>query len=72
MRSALNKDKPPAPASDDLDELRGMLEDFALIAGHLAPLCSDPSHMIEVAQKALEDESSLRFLANVLRKAAGK
>jgi hypothetical protein len=63
MRNMLSKED---------EGLKAMLEDFLLIAEHLAPLCDDPNHMVGVVRGALADEAQLLFLANVLKRQAKK
>lgn len=75
MRSVLEQKKQsPAqqPLQDDYEGLRQMLEDFLLIGEHLLPLCDDQDHVLEVVRNALAENSQLKFLANVLKKAAKK
>ncbi len=71
MREVLNQTAKPE-GGKDLGEFHDMLSDFVLIAGHLAPLCDDVSHLIAVVKEALASETQMQFLANVLKKAAKK
>lgn len=71
MKNVLEKKAAPE-ASDELDGLKRMLEDFLLVAVPLSKVTDDAEHMIAVAHKAIEDDTSLRLLANVLKREVGK
>lgn len=70
MRNVLEPKNASQPKEDG--GLKEMLEDFLLVAQHLAPWCDSIEHMLQIAKGAVEDNAQLQFLANVLKRSAKK